>query len=83
MTLYIFYFNNKFYILGGNQNITKEGDHGHSAVEYDKSDNLSSDDDDDAMEQLILAQCIKVAWAEKGTSKVAPFRHKVILGIHI
>ena len=55
-----FYFGNTFHNLGDNQNITNEGDHGHSAVPYDKSDNLGSEDGDDAMEQLILAQGIKV-----------------------
>ena len=50
-----------------------------SASAHEKSNNLDSSDDDDAMEQLILDQCRKIAWAEKGTTKVTPFRQKVIL----
>ena len=38
---------------------------------------FESDDEDDAMEQMILEECRKIAWAEKGTPKVTPFRYKV------
>jgi hypothetical protein len=41
------------------------------------SNNFESDDEDDAMEQMILEECRKIAWAEKGTPKVTPFRYKV------
>ena len=37
---------------------------------------LIGSDEEDAMEQQILDQCVRVAWAEKGTSKIAPFRHR-------
>ena len=52
--------------------------HSQQPNDVESSDN----DDDDAMEQLILDQCRKIAWAEKATKKVTPFKNKVCK-IHI
>ena len=43
-----------------------------------QKNNESSSDEDDPMEQQLLEQFRKVAWAEKGTSKIAPFRHNKV-----
>ena len=61
----------------GNMKHTTQANEGMQPSHNEQSVDGDSDDDDDAMEQLILDQCRKIAWAEKTTKKVTPFKNKV------
>ena len=64
------------FFLSGNQSVVK-GNNKITSSENMEPNHFESDDEDDAMEQMILEECRKIAWAEKGTPKVTPFRYKV------
>ena len=66
----------------GNMKHTTQANEVMQPPHNEQSVDGDSDDDDDAMEQLILDQCRKIAWAEKATKNITPFKNKVCK-IHI